>query len=176
MDAEKILASFSVSFSEREGIKYTAPQMLRLYIRAREKGEGLMLPAQGENKELMKFAQFLSDCSSALKDTVKGPGGEFFSGKSLMSKDGKELFLFVFACDDTPVMVKGIKNKKKKISLLPDGRPAATGSSLGLGEGPGSIWIFLKKRELDPICTVISIKCGEAIDFYKGTGAPITQN
>lgn len=176
MNAEQILASFAVEFSREEGTAYTCDQLVRMFIRSRRKGEKLVIPASCKKEEIGRFAEFADKYRRALEGTVKGLDTDWFAGESLMSADGKELFLFVFACGDTPVMVKGIKNKKKTVSLLPDGRPVSLGSSLGLGEGPGSLWMFLKKEELDPVCTVISIKCGEALELYRGTGAPITQN
>lgn len=176
MNTEKILASFSIEVSEKEGMAYTCDQMIRLFIRAKLKGQKFVIPANCQKDEIDKFAEFINKYYKAFTGTVKGLDNDWFAGESLMSPDQKELFLFVFACDDTPVMVKGIKNKKKDISLLPDGRNVSLGSSLGLGEGPGSLWMFLKKSDLDSLCTVISIKCSDAIELYKGTGAPITQN
>lgn len=49
-------------------------------------------------------------------------------------------------------------------------------SSLGLGAGPGTLWISLKENDVNPICTVVRIKCDKKLDLYFGTGAPITQN
>lgn len=176
MNAEKILSSFSVEFSEKEGMAYTCDQMIHLLIRAKQKGEKLILPANCSPEQIEKFAEFVSEYSKAFTDTVKGLDTDWFAGESLMTEDKKELFLFIFASFDAPVMVKGIKNKKKTITLLPDNRPVTLGNSLGLGEGPGSLWMFLKKGDLDPMCTVISIKFDKPIDLYAGTGAPITQN
>ena len=176
MNTEKILASFDIEVSEKEGMAYTCDQMLRLFIRAKQKNKKFVIPANCQKDEVNKFAEFINEYSAAFSGTVKGLDNDWFAGESLMTPDKKELFLFVFACENTPVMVKGIKNKKKTISLLPDGRAVSLGSSLGLGDGPGSIWMFLKKSDLDPLCTVISIKCNEAIELYAGTGAPITQN
>lgn len=176
MHTEKILSSFSIEFSEKEGIAYTCDQMIHLLIKARQKGEKLILPANCSHEQTEKFAEFISEYSKAFTDTVKGLDTDWFAGESLMTKDKKEIFLFTFASCDTPVMVKGIKNKKKTITLLPDNRPVTLGNSLGLGEGPGSIWMFLKKGDLDPMCTVISIKLNSPVDLYAGTGAPITQN
>lgn len=176
MNAEKILSSFSVEISDEKGVPYTCDQMVHLMIRARQKNEKLILPANCENTEIERFAEFLTEYSKAFTDVVKGLDNDWFAGESLMSSDKKELFLFIFAGEDTPVMVKGIKNKKKTVTFLPDNKPVALGSSLGLGEGPGSLWMFLKKGELDHICTVISIKCEQPLELYAGTGAPITQN
>lgn len=176
MNAEKILASFSVEFSEKEGMAYTCDQMIHLLIRAKQKGEKLILPANCSPEQIEKFAKFVSEYSKAFTGTVKGLDTNWFTGQSLMTQDKKELFLFSFASCDTSLMVKGIKNKKKNITLLPDNRPVTLGNSIGLGEGPGSLWIFLKKGELNPMCTVISIKLDEPIDLYASVGAPITQN
>ncbi len=176
MNAEQILASFAVEFSREEGTAYNCDQLVRMFIRSRRKCEKLVIPASCKKEEIGRFAKFADKYRRAFEGTVKGLDTDWFAGESLMSSDGEELFLFIFACSDTPVMVKGIKNKKKTVSLLPDGRPVSPGSSPGLGEGPGSLWMFLKKGDLDPICTVISIKCGDAIELYTGTGAPITQN
>lgn len=176
MDYKAIIASFGIKFSDEKKTAYTCSQMLHLFIRAKNKNTSLILPSCCEDGELEKFAGFISEHSEAFKDTVKGLGTDFFAGESLISADNKSIYLFVFTQADTPIMVKGIKNKKKDITIMPSFKKVDMDSSLGLGVGPGTLWISLKESDINPICTVVRIKCEKKLDLYIGTGAPITQN
>lgn len=91
MNAEKILSSFSVEFSEKEGMAYTCDQMIHLLIRAKQKGEKLILPANCSPEQIEKFAEFVSEYSKAFTDTVKGLDTDWFAGSSLMTEDKKEI-------------------------------------------------------------------------------------
>lgn len=176
MTNAEIFKKLGIAFSEAEGMKYTAAQMLRLYLRSLQKGRAFALPCAQDENELSAFANFLNDNLEAFTAVKPGLGCDWFSGDSLFSNDEKRLYFFVFTKCGEPQLVKGVMNKKKELFHLKSGKPVEIDKNLGLGEGPGSIWLMPSEKDEATGCSVICLKCSEPIKLYKGTGAPITQN
>lgn len=168
--------AFDISFKGEKNIDYDLNQLLCLYLNSRMKNEGLVLPENIDGVVLAELLSFLNKHEEAFTGTKKGLASEWFCGYSLLSSDEKKLYIFSFEEAGTPLYINGVNNKKKTVSILPENKSLATDSSLGLGAGPGTIWLKLDKNDIHTPCTVIKISFDEKIKLYAGTGAPITQN
>lgn len=176
MERTNIFQKLDIAFSEKAGREYTAAQMLRLYLRARRLEKSLILPAGQKDEELKKFSDFLENNKDAFLGAKPGLKDDWFSGDSLFSADGKKLYFFIFTDCASPLLVKGVMNKKKELYHLVSKKPVELDKSLGLGEGPGSLWIKPSEKDENTGCAVLCLSCNEPIKLYSGTGAPITQN
>lgn len=176
MNRDEIFSKFGITVTGKEGVKYTCGQLVRLFVKAKAEKSMLLIPAGQDEAVLDKFAKFINDRAEAFSNVKPGLKPDWFAGSSLFSADGKKLYFFLFSKAGAPLMVKGIMNKKHDLTFLPDGKKVEQDKSLGLGEGPGTIWLCLKEEDVNPDCTVIKLSCSEPIKLYNGTGAPITQN
>lgn len=176
MNRAEIFNRFGVKLSDEAGMAYSCGQMIRLLVRAKSQGKELVIPS-GQNEETLdRFASFLDRCAEAFLNVKKGLDTDWFAAPSLFSDDGKSLYFFLFTKGGAPLMVKGIKNKKTNLTFVPSDKKVEQDKSLGLGEGPGTIWLCLQEKDVDSDCTVIKLSANEKIELYRGTGAPITQN
>lgn len=172
----KDFTAFDISFNGKKNIDYDLNQLICLYLNARTKNISLVLPENLDGVALAEFLNFLNKYKEVFNATKKGLKSEWFCGYSLLSNDEKALYIFSFEKAGTPLYINGVNNKKKTVSILPENKNIATDSSVGLGAGPGTIWLELDKNDIHVPCTVIKISFDEKIKLYAGTGAPITQN
>lgn len=172
----KDFSAYGITFDGAKSMDYDLTQLMHLYLNAKARGKDLVLP---ENLDGMALAQLL-DClnkyDEAFANSKKGLERGWYCGYSLLSNDEKTLYVFSFTDENTPIYINGVKNKNKTISVLPENKVVDADSSVGLGAGPGTIWIKLNKNDVHFPCTVIKIAFDKKIDLYEGTGAPITQN
>jgi len=99
------------------------------------------------------------------------PPGHFY-GASTMSKDSTSLYLFVPAHSSGNLVIKGLKNKIKEISVI--------GGSLKLdhkivgkiswSDVPGLVFIDLPAKLNDQYMSVLKVKLEGALRLYRGKG------
>lgn len=176
MTDKNFFESYGIVFNGEKEIKYDASQMLMLFIRAKSENKKLTLPENSDEKEIEKLKSFLETYKEAFTSTKRGLKHDWHCGYSLITEDEKTLYIFSFVGSGTPMLINGVVNKDKNIYILPENKPLKSDSSLGLGAGPGTIWLSLNKEDIHDVCTVIKIVFKEKIKLYEGTGAPITVN
>lgn len=176
MTDKEFFSSYGISFEGESKVDYDVSQLVQMLVHAKSKEEKLVLPETIGEKVLEDFKKFIEMYKEAFTNTKKGLKHDWHCGYSLMSNDEKTLYIFSFASAGTPILINGVVNKKKQIFILPENKALDADSSLGLGAGPGTIWLSLKENEIHDVCTVVKIKFNEQIKLYEGTGAPITVN
>ena len=129
-------------------------------------------------KVLRDLGKFISDNEEAIYSTVAGIKRDHYGEGSVLSKDKKTLYLFVYDKPTEHICVKGLASKIKSISILHSGEKLAykyTGSVPWQGI-PGTLWIEAKEMKMHELCTVIKIELEESIKLYFGHGQAITEN
>ena len=113
----------------------------------------------------------------AIFDTIAGlPPGHHY-GPSTLSTDRRTLYLFLFDAPRHGVVVKGLRTKVRRATLLGTrGKLAFTQGGAQLGGVPSPVSIDVPLRGLDPHCAVVRLDLEAPLDLYTGSGAVITQN
>lgn len=108
----------------------------------------------------------------AIFNTVAGiPQGHFY-GPTTMSKDSTTLYLFLAGKNSGPVMLKGLKNAIKDITVLGNGAAAShkVVGKISWSSVPGLVYIDVPEGALDKYVTVLKVKLDKPIDLYRGHG------
>ncbi|MBA3687170.1 MAG: alpha-L-fucosidase [Planctomycetes bacterium] len=113
----------------------------------------------------------------AVFGTVAGlPHGHHY-GPSTLSADRKTLYLFLFDPPRHGVVLKGLRTKVRRASLVgargklrfTQGKPAVHGV-------PSPVWIGVPTRGLDKHCAVVKLELDGPLVLYSGEGSIITSN
>lgn len=157
---------------------YKTPyQIIRIFADVISMGGNLLLdigpkqdgtiPEEQENI-LQELGKWTSKNKQAIYGTEAGIPRDYFSGPSTLSKDGKTLYLFINGKPNGPIMLKGIKNKIRRIWVLGKGvklkheiKMKAWWSSV-----PGLIFIDIPDKLLDEYITVIGITFNGKIQLF----------
>lgn len=115
----------------------------------------------------------------AVFDTKGGlPYGHFY-GPSLVSKDGKTIYLCLFDNPKDYILLKGLQNKVQKISVV------GTGEELSHVRNGGASWNNIpgilrigipSEKSLDKHVTLIQIDLNEPVVLYRGHGQAVELN
>lgn len=114
----------------------------------------------------------------AVYDSVAGIGTEYFGGGSVLSQDGKTLYLFVHDVHRESICVKGLQNRVLRATVLHSGKElkyTVHGGAPWNGI-PGTLWISLDGGDCGEQTTVVKLELDGAIRLYGGSGAAITDN
>lgn len=135
--------------------------------------------AEEEYKVLEDLGQWNKDNGEAVYGTQAGVDLFHYNGGSTISKDGKNIYLFVHDIPTSGVGFKGVHNKIKNITLLHTGEelPAKISGGAPWNNIPGTLWIDLKEEQMHPLgATVIKVEVEDSLELYTGTGQAITYN
>jgi len=108
----------------------------------------------------------------AIFNTVAGlPQGHFY-GPTTMSKDSTALYLFLHGKVSGEVMLKGIVNKIKQITVVGNGTSLThkVVGKISWSPVPGLIYINIPENIVDQYVTVLKINLNEPIKLYRGQG------
>ena len=147
-----------------------------LLLNVGPKPDGTIIPQQVER--LKQMGAWLKTYSEAIYDTTAGIARIHYGAPSTLSKDRKTLYLFVFDKPVNQLLLKGLKNKPKKISLLTDGKPLHVDYVGGADWAgvPPVLFITLPKDLDVGYGTVVKIELNEPISLYTGHSGAIEQN
>ena len=130
---------------------------------------------------LEAMGEWITRNKEAVYGTQRGlPAGYSYNFTSLnASRDVLYVYLtHLPANKDGGTAIKGIRNGIKQISLLGTGEPCQhkrIGGARWLNI-PGTLWIDLPRKNLDPNVSVLKIELDSPIDIYDGKGVEIDQN
>ncbi|PSL29898.1 alpha-L-fucosidase [Chitinophaga ginsengisoli] len=114
--------------------------------------------------------------ASAIFNTVAGiPAGHFY-GPTTLSKDSTTLYLFLPGNVSGQVMVKGLINSIKKISVVGNGQ-ALTHKIVGKiswSSVPGLVYIDVPATVQDKYMTVLAVELDGPVKLYRGKGGFLT--
>ncbi|SDE70482.1 alpha-L-fucosidase [Mucilaginibacter pineti] len=109
-------------------------------------------------------------------NTLAGlPQGHYY-GASTISKDSTAVYLFVPAKTSAPVLLKGLKNKIKTITILGSNIPVAYKivGKISWSSVPGLLYIDIPEIQQDKYMSVIKIEVEGKLDLYRGKGGFLT--
>lgn len=108
----------------------------------------------------------------AIFNTIGGiPQGHFY-GPSTLSKDSTSLYLFVHGKNSGQIMLKGLENQIKDITVLGSSiQPThKIVGKISWSHVPGLVYINLPETSLDKYLTVIKLTLDKPIKLYRGQG------
>lgn len=138
--------------------------------------DGSLQPEQVERLE--GLGDWISKHAEAVYTTEAGlPQGHLY-GTSTLSKDHETLYVMLFDRPWDEIVVKGIRNKVRRVSVLGDGRELdfrVIGGAAWMNI-PGQLWVRVPDDALDPYTTVLKIELEGPLDLYHGAGEAIASN
>ena len=108
----------------------------------------------------------------AIFNTIGGiPQGHYY-GPSTLSKDSTSLYLFVHGKNSGQIMLKGLTNQIKDITVLGSSiQPThKIVGKISWSHVPGLVYINLPETSLDKYVTVIKLTLDKPIKLYRGQG------
>ncbi|MDO5732586.1 MAG: alpha-L-fucosidase [Eubacteriales bacterium] len=140
------------------------------------KPDGTIDAPQVERLEAM--GDFVHANSEAIYASRRGLDRIHYGEGSTLSKDGRNLYLFVFDSPAEMVCVRGLASAIDSITVLRTGERLNyqfTGAVPWQGI-QGTLWIEAKGLTIEDHCTVIKIALAEPIKIHHGHGSAITYN
>ena len=134
------------------------------------KEDGTIVPQQ-ENL-LKELGKWTNKHTEAIFGTVAGMSPGHFYGPSTMSKDSMILFLFVPAKVNGDIMIKGLSNQIKTITVVGNGEqliPKIVGK-ISWSHVPGLVYINIPLNVQDEYMTVLKIELDKPVNLYNGKG------
>lgn len=108
----------------------------------------------------------------AIFNTIGGiPQGHYY-GPTTLSKDSTILYLFVHGKNQGQLMIKGLDNQIKSISVLGSNAQLSHKivGKISWSHVPGLVYIPMPETLLDPYVTVIKVSLEKPIKLYRGQG------
>ncbi|HRZ48388.1 MAG TPA: alpha-L-fucosidase [Bacteroidales bacterium] len=121
---------------------------------------------------LKELGRWTSKHSEAIFDTRRGlPYGHFY-GPTTLSADSTVLYLFLSQGASDKLVIKGLRNKIRKISVL--GTPQTLGhkivGKISWSSVPGLVYIDVPENVHDSYITVIRVELDGPVSLYRGKG------
>lgn len=138
--------------------------------------DGTIDPRQGER--LDGLGAWIARHAEAIHPTTAGlPPGHLY-GTSTISRDRTVVYATVFDRPWREFAVRGIRNRVVRVSLVDGGLtlPHRISGGAGWSGAPGTLWIAMPERGLDPLGTVLRIELEGPLDLYTGAGLVVTAN
>ena len=128
---------------------------------------------------LEKIGAWLKLNGEAVYGSRAGIHKNHYAGCSTLSKDRKTLYLFIFSKPVNGLMIKGLKNNPKKITLL--GSPEIKITSKNVGGAawngvPPTRFLNLPDELEVGLGRVVKVELDQPIDLYTGKSGKISQN
>lgn len=151
-------------------------QIVRMLCECISKGGNMLISvgpdAQGRLPEetkaqMLALGEWTHKYAEAIYPTLRGLDPAYFLGGSTLTEDRKTLYLFVYDCSTSRIMLNGIRNPIKRITAMGTQRTLQhriIGGAPWINM-PGNIWIELPPEDMDPVCTVIKLEFDEPIDL-----------
>ncbi len=105
-------------------------------------------------------------------NTIAGiPQGHFY-GPTTLSKDSTTLYLFLPGKTSGQVVIKGLDNAIKEISVLGSGTKLEQKvvGKIAWSHVPGLVYITIPEGVQDPYVTVLKVKLDKRVKLYRGQG------
>lgn len=121
---------------------------------------------------LKELGKWTAKNGEAVFGTLPGlPQGHFY-GPSTLSKDSSELYLFLPGKVSGEVMVKGLKNKIRKISVVGSDHSISHKivGKISWSPVPGLVYITVPADVQDKYVTVLRVVLEGKLDLYRGRG------
>lgn len=140
------------------------------------KEDGTVDPRQ--EAVLLGLGKWIRENREAVYDTEAGIPACHYGDGSVLSEDGKTLYLFVHNRPIESICVKGLKNRVVRATVLHSGkelRYTVHGGAPWKGV-PGTLWIFMNEEDCGEETTVVKLELQDPVCLYSGSGEAITDN
>ncbi|HYU86762.1 MAG TPA: alpha-L-fucosidase [Kribbellaceae bacterium] len=119
-------------------------------------------------ERLRELGDWIRRHAAAVYDTERGlPPGHFY-GASTVSLDRRRVYLFCFDRPNEFLVVRGLKNKVLKATILGSGVELRHERVGGLDEVPGWEYLYVDSdTALDRDCTVVELELDGELDLYR---------
>lgn len=121
---------------------------------------------------LQELGKWNKKNGEAIFGTVPGlPLGHFY-GPTTMSKDSTTLYLFLYGKMNGQVLLKGVRNSIKNISVVGSNMPLKykVVGKIDWSSVPGLIYIDVPQEANDPYVTVLKVQLESPLKLYRGKG------
>lgn len=138
--------------------------------------DGTIVPKQEE--VLLKLGEWIRANEEAVYDSVAGIPANYYGDGSVLSEDGKTLYLFVHDQPKEAICVKGLKNRVERATILHSGKELRYNVHGGAPwmDIPGILWIYMDGSDCGEHTTVVKLELKDPVRLYGGSGAAITNN
>ena len=155
--------------------------MITIFVDAVANGGNLLLDigprADGSiPPEQINILKELGDWNKRNGEAIFGslpglPLGHFY-GPTTLSKDSTSLYLFLHGKTNGPIMLKGIRNDIKSVSVVATGTPLKykVVGKISWSPVPGLVYIDVPKSQDDKYVTVVKVKLDGPVRLYRGKG------
>lgn len=121
---------------------------------------------------LKELGKWTKKNDAAIFNTLAGlPQGHFY-GPTTLSKDSSIVYLFVAGNTTGPVVIKGLNNAIKKVSVLGSQqqlKPKIVGK-ISWSKVPGLVYINVPANVQDNYMTVLAVELNGPVSLYRGQG------
>lgn len=157
-------------------------QIVRIFTECLSMGGNLLLGIgpkpdgtipEKDEKLLLELGEWIRQNEEAVYGTVAGLPAGFFTGGSVLSKDRRNLYLFYHDYPAGALMVKGIRNKVQRITVLGKGEELKYRMQGGSAKMSGLLYVDLPREQCSDICTVLKLELDGELDLYVGVGGGV---
>jgi alpha-L-fucosidase len=130
-------------------------------------------------KRLLEIGAWINKHEEAVYETTRGLLPGHFYGPTALSPDKKVLYLYLFDDPKDDIILKGVRNKPVKITVVGHSDKLLRSQRFGGADWanvPGALSITVPRQLLDDNVTVIKIEFNEPIDIHREKGREITVN
>ena len=163
-------------------------QIVRTFVEVLSKGGNLLLDVGPKSdgtidvrqvKMLENLGSWINRNKNFVYETIAGlPDGHFY-GPTLLSSDSTKIYLALFDTPKDYILLQGIYNKIKKVTLLSNDRTLAFSRSGGAkwAHIPGILRIETPtEKECDKYVTIVVVELQDKVKLYRGGGKHIEEN
>jgi len=121
---------------------------------------------------LKELGKWTHQHESAIFGTLGGIAPGHFFGPSTLSRDSSTLYLFLPAKTYGPILIKGLVNGIREISVVGSGTKLShkVVGKISWSEVPGLVYIDVPQGVTDPYMTVLAVKLEGPVKLYRGHG------
>ncbi len=171
----------SWGYQQSDTIWKSPYQIITIFVDAVANGGNLLLDIgpkadgtipQEQINILQELGKWNHKNGEAIFDTKPGlPLGHFY-GPTTMSKDSTTLYLFLHGKTNGQIMLKGIRNQVKAVSVVGVEKPLnyQVVGKISWSPVPGLIYIDVPESQNDQYVTVIRVKLDGPVKLYRGKG------
>ncbi len=177
----------SWGYQHRDNRYKTLRQIIHMFCDCLSMGGNMLLDVgpmedgtipQKQEEVLLGLGEWIRANEEAVYDSVAGIPANYYGDGSVLSEDGKTLYLFVHNEPKEAICVKGLQNRVERATILHSGKELRYQVHGGApwNDIPGILWIYMDGGDCAEQTTVVKLELRDSVRLYQGSGAVITNN
>lgn len=162
-------------------------QIIRIFVECISMGGKLLLDigprADGtipeeQEERLRGLGSWIRKHKEAAIESIKGISRNHYAGPSTLSRDRKNLYLFLFDLPQNQIFLNGLRNPIKRITILGT-KEELEYKRMGGADWlniPGNLWIDFPSQFEIGMGSVVKIELESELDLFTGKGGAVAQN